>query len=83
MSYLREAWQCSQREPDRAIAIICGSLGAYDDGDVEATTRRLWDRAVRLLRAPTQHARLCLLAKELRSARRLSGKDVRRLLRRD
>ena len=27
MKFLREVWQCLQREPDRAVAIICGSLG--------------------------------------------------------
>src|SRR4051812_17214431 len=42
LRFLREVWQCLQREPDRAAAIICGCLGSYDDGDVEATALRLW-----------------------------------------
>jgi hypothetical protein len=62
MKFLREVWQCLQREPDRAVAIICGSLGDYDDGDVEATTRRLWTGAVRILRHKTQYEHLKLLA---------------------
>jgi hypothetical protein len=80
MKFLREVWHCLQREPDRAVAIICGSLGAYDDGDVEATTQRLWHRAARLLRQPTHHQQLKCLAQRLSETRQMAGEDVYRFL---
>ena len=80
MKFLREVWQCLQREPDRAVSIICGSLGDYDDGDVEATTRRLWNRAVRVLRQKPQYEQLKLLAKRLMAVKQMDGEEVHRLL---
>ncbi len=80
--FLREVWQCVQREPDRAVAIIAGSLGAYDDGDVEATTIRLWRRAVRIFRQQAQYEQLELLASELTRSRELNGDKIRDLLKR-
>jgi hypothetical protein len=80
MSFLREVWQCLQREPDRAAAIICGSLGEYDDGDVEATAARLWCRAVRMLRQPKQYDQLKRLACRLFEVKEMAGRDVRDLL---
>jgi hypothetical protein len=74
--YLREVGQCRQRESDRAIAIIFGSLGAYDDGNVEATTRRLWHRAVRVLRQKEQYEQLKLLAKRLLEVKRMSWEEL-------
>ena len=80
MKFLREVWQCLQREPDRAVAIICGSLGEYDDGDIEATTRRLWHRAVRLLRQDVPYLQLKSLAKRLMTVKQMTGEEICRLL---
>ncbi len=80
MRFLREVWQCLQREPDRAVSLICGSLGAFDDGDVEATTLRLWRRAIHLLRQEPQADQLKRLARRLSEVRHLSGDQVSRLL---
>jgi hypothetical protein len=80
MKFLREVWQCLQREPDRAVAIICGSLGAYDDGDIEATTRRLWNRAVRLLRQDVTYLHLKSLANQLATVKQMTGEELCRLL---
>jgi hypothetical protein len=80
IKFLREVWQCLQREPDRAAAIICGSLGEYDDGDVEATARRLWTRAVRLLRQKVQYQQLKSLATQLMTVKQMTGEEVCRLL---
>jgi hypothetical protein len=80
MKYLREIWQSLQPEPDRAIAIIFGSLGKFDDGDAEATTRRLWHRAVRLLRQPKLHGQLNRLARELKEKGRMTHDEIDRLL---
>jgi hypothetical protein len=80
LKFLHEVWQCIQREPDRAAAIIFGSLGAYDDGDVEATTQRLWHRAVRVLRQELHYDQLRALSKRLMEAKQMAGEEVRRLL---
>jgi hypothetical protein len=80
MKFLREVWECLQREPDRAVAIICGSLGEYDDGDVQATTQRLWHRAVRVLRQEKHKQQLRLLATRLMEVKQMTGEEVRQLL---
>jgi hypothetical protein len=80
MRFLREVWQCFQPEPDRAMAIICGSLGKYDDGDAEATFKRLWHRAVRILRQPQHDQQIKLLAKHLLCVKRMTGEEVHRLI---
>ena len=80
MKFLREIWQCLQPEPDRAVAIVCGSLGKFDDGDAEATIRRLWHRAIRLLRQTAIRAKLDRLTRELERTGRLTGDKVERLL---
>lgn len=79
MKFLREVWQCLQREPDRAVAIICGSLGEYDDGDIEATTRLLWNRAVRLLRGDVAYQQLKSLANQLMTVKKMTGEEICRL----
>jgi hypothetical protein len=80
LSYIRQVWQCLRREPDRAVSIICGSLGHYDDGDVEATTLRLWRRAVRVLRHDVQYQHLKTLVKKLLISKQMSGDEIYRLL---
>ena len=80
MKFLSEVWQCLQREPDRAVSIICGSLGEYDGGDIEATTRRLWNRAVRLLRQEATYQQLKSLANQLMTVKQMTGEEVYRLL---
>jgi hypothetical protein len=80
--FLRQVWQCLQPETDRAVAIICGSLGSVDDGDVEATTRRLWHRAVRILRQPTHHQQLKSLARHIAEVKRMTRSEIIRVLNR-
>ena len=80
MKFLREVWQCLQQEPDRAVAIICVSLGEYDDGDVEATARRLWTRAVRMLRQKEAYQQLKSLANRLMKVKQMTGEEVRQLI---
>jgi hypothetical protein len=80
LEFLRQVWQCLQPEPDRAIAIICGSLGSVDDGDVETTTRRLWHRAVRILRQRQYYWQLQRLARHLREVEKMSGTEVLQFL---
>lgn len=81
LQFLRDVWQCFQREPDRAVGIIFGSLGAYDNGDVEATTKRLWHRAVRVLREKPHFQQLKLLAGQLEKLKQMSGEEILALLR--
>ena len=80
MKFLRKVWQCLQPEPDRAAAIIVGFLGEYDDGDIEATVRRLWHRAVRILRQPKRHKQLKALADALCRTIEMTDEDVVRVL---
>jgi hypothetical protein len=80
MKFLRRVWQCLQPEPDRAVALIVGFLGEYDDGDVEATAQRLWHRAARILRQPKRCKQLKVLAGELIQSIEMTEKDVIRVL---
>jgi hypothetical protein len=80
IKFLRQIWQSLHREPDRAIAIIFGSLGAFDDGDTEGTTRRLWHRAVCILQQQPYSDQLRRLARELTSLGELTGAEVHELL---
>jgi hypothetical protein len=78
--FLREVWQCLQPESDRALSIVVAWLGAYDDGNAEATTRRLWHRAVRILRQPQHYQQLKTVAQSLTEMRQMTGEEVRRQL---
>lgn len=78
--FLRQVWLCLQREPDRAAAIICGTLGKFDSGDVEATMMRLWHRSVRLLREPSRWKQVERLARQLVQTQRMTGDDVKQFL---
>ena len=80
-NFIRKVWQCLQPEPDRAVAIVVGALSAYDDADAAATTRRLCNRAARLLREPRAHAQLSNLASQLMQAREMSALEVARFFR--
>ena len=80
LKFLHEVRQCIQREPDRAAAIIFGSLGADDDGNVEATTQRLWHRAVRVLRQQVHYQQLRLLSTRLMVVKQMTGDEVLQLL---
>jgi len=76
MKFERQVWECVRREPDRAVALICGSLGSFDDGDVEATTQRLLERAVRTLRQPKQNQQLKRLAQKLLRVKLMTDRDI-------
>jgi hypothetical protein len=78
--FLRELYECVQCEPDRAMAIIVGSLGDFDDGDAKATTRRLWHRAIRILRQPMYNNWLKRLIWRLKQVREIDGIGILRLL---
>lgn len=76
MQFLREIWQGLQREPDRAISLIFGSLGHVDEGDIEATARRLWHRAIRILRQPKVNTKLQRLVRRIEDVRKMSGAQI-------
>jgi hypothetical protein len=80
VAFLRRVWESLQPERERAVAIICRSLGDVDDGNVKFTVRRLWQRAVRLLRQPIHHRQLKRLAEHLITSKSMSSDEVRRLL---
>jgi hypothetical protein len=78
--FLRQVWHALQPELDRAHAIIIGSLGNYDDGNAEATARRLWHRAVRILHQPVHNRQLKRLAGHLDKAKHLRREEILSLL---
>ena len=80
MRFLREIWQGERRKPDRAMAIICGFLEEYDDGDIEATAKRLWHRAVLILRRVPHCQQLKSLAQQLQRVKLINGDEIHHFL---
>jgi hypothetical protein len=73
LAHLRWVWRGESSECDRAFAIAFSHLPEIDGGDVEATLYRLWHRAVRILREPSQRSQLDRLARELVKTGRMGG----------
>jgi hypothetical protein len=76
LEQLREMWQCSEPETDRAFALVFGSFGQIDDGDSDATLYRLWRRTLHLLRMPKHYDQLNRLARRLYDVTTMSGEEI-------
>lgn len=66
-------------EFDLAFSIVFGWLQAYDEGNTEATLKRLWRQIRDTLRAPENLERIVRIAQELQVRRELDSTDLARL----
>jgi hypothetical protein len=78
--HLAKVRNCVEPDTDVALVITVGWLGAVDDGNAIVTLERLWKRANRRLRTPTNRQRLDRLAERLKSVGEMCGREVVNLI---